>query len=70
MVVYKPFRITCTCRVRALARSKLDVRASGTAIHLRPHGGIGFHVTATMGPRKRNQNQDQGQQNEGEKKKF
>ena len=52
MVIYKPLRITCTCRVRALAQSELDVRASGTAIHLRPHGGIGFHVTAAMGPRK------------------
>jgi hypothetical protein len=47
----KPLRITCTWHVRALAPSKLDVRASGTAIHLRPHGGIGYHVTAAMGPR-------------------
>ena len=45
-------RITCTCRFRALAPSKLDARASGTAIRLRPHCGIGFHVTAAMEPRK------------------
>jgi len=37
---------------RALARSELDVQASATAIRLRPHGGIGLHVTAAMGPRK------------------
>jgi len=52
MVVYKPLGITCTSRVRASAPSELDVRASGAAIRLRPHGGIGFHVTAAMGPRK------------------
>ena len=71
MVIYKPLRITCTCHVRALAQSELDVRASGTAIRLRPHGGIEFHVTAAMGPRKkRNRNQDHGQQNGGRKKGF
>jgi len=52
MVVDKSLRITCTCRIRALAPSELDVRASGTTICLRPHGRIGFHVTAAMGPRK------------------
>lgn len=45
----KPLRITCC--IRALAPSELDVRASGIAIRLRPHDGIGFHVTAAMGPK-------------------
>ena len=49
----KPLRITMSCRIRALAPSELDVRASGIAIRLRPHGGIGFHVTAAMGPEKK-----------------
>jgi len=66
MVVYKPLCIACLCRVRSLAPSELNVRASGIAVRFRPHGGIGSHVTAAMGPI--NHNQDQGQQDGGKKK--
>ena len=50
MAIYKSLRITSN--IGALAPPKLDMRASATAIHLRSHGGIGYHVTAAMGFRK------------------
>jgi hypothetical protein len=45
------WQLRVTPRVRVSTRSGLDVRASDIAIHLRPRDGIGYHVTATMGPR-------------------